>query len=107
MTASADTVRHQRRGAFNELPKSYYVAPPQVSGSAPIRLAARELGSALDAPHEATVSGLLIERLGRVSAKGETVELEGIALEVLDSDETRVEEVAVAPAQPGPPSPIQ
>jgi CBS domain containing-hemolysin-like protein len=78
-----------------------------ISGSAPVRIATRELGITLDAPHEATVSGLLIEQLGHVPEKGETVELEGVALEVLSAGATHVDELVVAPAQPGRPSPIQ
>ncbi|MGH3357540.1 MAG: hemolysin family protein, partial [Nocardioidaceae bacterium] len=38
----------------------------RIDGSAPVRLVARELGLTLDAPHESTLNGHLIERLGRV-----------------------------------------
>ena len=66
------------------------------AGSAPARLAASELGAALDAPREATLSGLLIERLGRVPAVGETVSIDGAELEILAADETKVVRVAQA-----------
>ena len=44
----------------------------------------------IDAPHEATVGGHLTEQLGRVPDPGETVQLDGAALEVLDADDTRI-----------------
>ena len=67
-----------------------------VDGMAPVKLAARELGLSLDPAHEATVSGLLIELLGRVPQKGETVMLDGTAIEILERDEVSVKEVAAA-----------
>ena len=70
-----------------------------VAGGAPVRLVARELGIDLPAPHEATISGLVIERLGRVPAEGETVALDGVALRVLARDDTRVEEAVVGPLE--------
>jgi CBS domain containing-hemolysin-like protein len=69
-----------------------------LNGAAPVRIAARELQLDLDAPHEATISGLLIEHLGRVPAAGELVSLDGVALEILASDETHIEEVATVRA---------
>jgi CBS domain containing-hemolysin-like protein len=74
-----------------------------VAGGAPVRLVARELGIELPEPHETTMSGLLIERLGRVPAEGETVALDGVALRVLARDDTRVDEVVLSvPEQPEP-----
>lgn len=72
-----------------------------MSGSAPVRLAFKELGIETDASHEATVSGLLIERLGRVPLPGETVTVEDSALEVLRGDETHIDEVATIRPTPG------
>ena len=66
-----------------------------VSGAAPVRLVARELEIELPEPHETTISGLLIERLGRVPDEGETVALDGLAIEVLARDDTHVEEAAI------------
>jgi CBS domain containing-hemolysin-like protein len=74
----------------------------RIDGSAPVRLVARELGLTLDAPHEATVSGHLIEHLGRVPRAGETVELDGARLEVLDADATQIARLAVRGAPPPP-----
>jgi CBS domain containing-hemolysin-like protein len=67
----------------------------RIDGSAPVRLVARELGLTLDAPHEATVSGHVIEHLGRVPRAGEIVELDGARLEVLAADATQIARLAV------------
>lgn len=74
-----------------------------VDGAAPVRLVARELGVDLDLdqPHEATMSGLLIERLGRVPRPGEVVHLDGVAFEVLDANDTHVGRVATVADDPG------
>lgn len=69
-----------------------------IAGAAPVRLAARELGLELEPPHESTVSGLLIELLGRVPQQGETVALEGAVIEILQRDDVSVREVAVLAA---------
>lgn len=65
-----------------------------VDGQAPVRIAARELGWTVDAPREATLSGLLIERLGRVPQTGEAIEIDGVALEVVEADSFHVVRVA-------------
>jgi CBS domain containing-hemolysin-like protein len=62
----------------------------RIDGAAPIRLVADRLGVTIDAPHEATVGGHLSEQLGRVPDPGETVRLDGAALEVLEADDTRI-----------------
>lgn len=67
----------------------------RVDGSVPVRLVARELGMKLEAPHESTLNGHLIERLGRVPRVGEVVELDGVRIEVLEGDETQVASLAV------------
>lgn len=71
-----------------------------VSGAAPVRLVARELGIELPTPHETTISGLLIEHLGRVPEADETVVLDGMELRVLARDDTRVSEAVLR--LPGP-----
>lgn len=73
----------------------------RLDGSVPVRPVARELGLTLDAPHETTLNGHLIEHLGRVPHTGETIELEGARLEVLAGD-TQISQVAVRSA-PRPP----
>ena len=62
----------------------------QIDGSAPLRLVAERLGATIDAPHEATIGGHLTEELGRVPEPGEVVHLDGIALEVVEVDDTRI-----------------
>jgi len=76
----------------------------RIDGSAPVRLVARELGLKLDAPHETTLNGHLIEHLGRVPHPGETVELDGTRLEVIGGDDTQITHLAVRSA-PRPPDP--
>ena len=67
----------------------------RLDGAAPVRLVARELGIALDAPHEATLNGHVIETLGRVPHAGETIHVDGIELEVLAGDDTHVTQLQV------------
>ncbi len=67
----------------------------RVDGAAPVRLVARELGLTLDPPHEATINGHLIEQLGRVPHRGETVDLDGARLEVIAADDTQIMQLAV------------
>jgi CBS domain containing-hemolysin-like protein len=62
----------------------------RIDGAAPLRLVAERLGFAIDAPHESTIGGYVVDLLGRVPAPGETVHLDGAALEVLEVDDTRV-----------------
>jgi putative hemolysin len=45
-----------------------------------------------------TIGGLVTEWLGRVPKRGEVVERDGIQVEILASDEMRVEQVRIAPA---------
>jgi CBS domain containing-hemolysin-like protein len=70
----------------------------RVEGSAPVRLVARELGITLDAPHESTLNGHLIEQLGRVPEPGETVEFDGARLEVIAGDDAQITLLAVRAA---------
>jgi CBS domain containing-hemolysin-like protein len=62
----------------------------RIDGAAPLRLVAERLGFAIEAPHESTIGGYVVELLGRVPAPGETVHIDGAALEVLEVDDTRV-----------------
>ena len=62
-----------------------------VAGSAPLRDVVARVGLELgDLPHEATIGGHLLEELGRVPAAGETVSVDGRAVEVLDADEAQI-----------------
>ncbi len=68
-----------------------------VGGAASVRDLARRIGMRLDdPPHEATVSGQLVESLGRVPEEGEHIVVGGHDLEVLEVDETRVVRARVA-----------
>jgi CBS domain containing-hemolysin-like protein len=59
-----------------------------------------------DETESTTVGGLVTELLGRVPAKGETVEAEGIRIEVLSSSDLRVEQVKVSKVEAAPPAPV-
>ncbi|MDP8908621.1 MAG: hemolysin family protein [Chloroflexota bacterium] len=61
-----------------------------VDGAASLRLVADELGVAFEGSHEATIGGLIIERLGRIPNSGETLELDGWRAQV-----TRVEQAVI------------
>ncbi len=73
----------------------------RVDATAPLRLLEREFGIELRVPHEATVSGLLIERAGRVPNEGETVRAGELEIEVVARDDERVAEVVVRRAPQG------
>jgi putative hemolysin len=70
----------------------------RIEGAAPLRLVADELGVEIDAPHEATIGGHLIEQLGRVPEVGEVVRLGRSPLEVLEVDDTRIAALRSPPA---------
>jgi CBS domain containing-hemolysin-like protein len=71
----------------------------RIDGAAPLRLVAERLGFAIEAPHESTIGGYVVELLGRVPAPGETVHLDGAALEVLEVDDTRVAAMRYPPRE--------
>ena len=69
----------------------------RVAGSAPVRRVAEALGIELDDPHEATIGGYIVERLGRMPEIGETVVLDGREFEVNAATPTRIEELRTSP----------
>jgi CBS domain containing-hemolysin-like protein len=71
----------------------------RIDGAAPLRLVAERLGFAIEAPHESTIGGYVVELLGRVPAPGETVHIDGAALEVLEVDDTRVAALRYPPRE--------
>jgi magnesium and cobalt exporter, CNNM family len=77
-----------------------------VSGSAFIYAVGRVLGVKLPDVHQATVGGVVIERLGRVPEVGDVVVLDGLQLEVTDVQDGRVNQVRIvhASAANAPPS---
>jgi CBS domain containing-hemolysin-like protein len=71
-----------------------------VSGSFDLVRLAEMLNLKLEEDIESTtVGGLVSEWLGRVPQQGETVERDGVRIEILASDELRVEQVRVSKAQ--------
>jgi CBS domain containing-hemolysin-like protein len=68
-----------------------------VPGSLPLRDLARELNVELDDPHEATIGGHVVEELGRVPEPGETLELDGLSIEVVESDGPLVRSLRLRP----------
>jgi CBS domain containing-hemolysin-like protein len=68
-----------------------------VPGSLPLRDLARELELELDHAHEATIGGHVVEELGRVPEPGETLELDGFEIEVLESEGPLVESLRLSP----------
>jgi CBS domain containing-hemolysin-like protein len=71
-----------------------------VSGSFDVGRLADMLGIKLEDDIESTtVGGLVSEWLGRVPGKGESVERDGVRIEILAADELRVEQVRVSKTQ--------
>jgi CBS domain containing-hemolysin-like protein len=64
-----------------------------IDGSTPVRIVSRELGLELDAPHETTIGGHIIDQLGRVPEPGEVVRLGDIPVEVTAVDDVQVQEL--------------
>jgi putative hemolysin len=79
-----------------------------VSGSFDIARVADMLNFKPDEDIESTtIGGLVTEWLGRVPKPGEVIERDGIRVEVLSSDEMRVEQVRLSPKQTaGPVAPV-
>ncbi|HEV2821297.1 MAG TPA: hemolysin family protein [Solirubrobacteraceae bacterium] len=76
-----------------------------VDGNASLRLVVEETGLQLEDHHEATVSGHLLERLGRIPDVGETLEIEGRPVEVTQVGEARIEQLRVPAQSPAPDHP--
>jgi CBS domain containing-hemolysin-like protein len=65
-------------------------------GTAPLRAVAAATGMEVDAPHEATIGGHLLEALGRVPSAGEVVELDGCAVEVIAVEDAQILELRMS-----------
>jgi CBS domain containing-hemolysin-like protein len=65
----------------------------RISGNASVRDTATALGVELDEIHEATMSGFVIEQLGRMPLPGERVALDGADLVVTRVGDARVDEL--------------
>jgi len=68
-----------------------------VEGQAPLRLVFDQLGLELTDPHESTIGGYVLERLGRMPEVGETISLDGFAVEVVAVGDGRVERLRLSP----------
>jgi CBS domain containing-hemolysin-like protein len=69
-----------------------------VSGSAFIYAVGRVLGVKLPEVHQATIGGVVIERLGRLPEPGDVVVLDGLQVEVTDVQDGHVNEVRIVQA---------
>jgi CBS domain containing-hemolysin-like protein len=68
------------------------------SGSAFVHAVARLLGLDIRDIHQATIGGVVIERLGRAPRPGDVVDVDGLRLEVTAVQDGRVLEVRIMPA---------
>ena len=67
-----------------------------IAGWAPVRLVAERLGLDLEPYHEATIGGVILERLGRLPEPGEQVQLDGARFEVVSAENAQIKELRVA-----------
>jgi CBS domain containing-hemolysin-like protein len=74
----------------------------RIDGAAAVRPVAERLGARIEGPLEATVSGHLIEHLGRVPEPGEIVDLGDVSLQVLAVDDTRITTLRAPPEDSRP-----
>jgi putative hemolysin len=72
------------------------------SGKVDIDELADRLGVAIAREGFETVGGYLLARLGRVPAVGETLDVDGLGVEVLEAERRRVTKVRVRRREPGP-----
>lgn len=80
-------------------------ASVRIAGSTPVRLVAEELNTPIEDAHEATIGGYVVERLGRMPAEGEIVQLDAIELQVTQAGTARVEELLFVATSPESHSP--
>lgn len=66
-----------------------------VQGGAEIEELEETLGVDLGDPDCTTVSGLIVDHLGRVPAPGETIDLDGLSVEILSSDRKKIQAMRV------------
>lgn len=73
-----------------------------VAGSAPLSLLSERLGLAFGDARDATIGGLVVERLGRLPEPGETVPLDGFCAEVVATGDGRVLRLRLSPRHQTP-----
>jgi CBS domain containing-hemolysin-like protein len=71
-----------------------------VDGQADLHTLANQLGLEIEDHHEATISGHLLEKLGRIPEVGETLEIEGRSVEVTRVGEARIDQLRVPVESP-------
>jgi CBS domain containing-hemolysin-like protein len=64
-----------------------------IAGWAPVRLVEEQLEIEIDGHHEATIGGVILERLGRLPDAGEEVELEGTRFEIVAAEDAQIQEI--------------
>ena len=69
-----------------------------VSGLTPIHEIEANFGVDIETEEVSTIGGLITSELGRIPETGETIVVDGLQLEITDSDDTRVVEVRIRPA---------
>jgi putative hemolysin len=73
-----------------------------VSGNFDLSRVADLFGIGPEDADSTTIGGMVTEWLGRVPLPGESVERDGLRVEILASDEMRVEQVRITKATPAP-----
>ena len=75
----------------------------KIAGSASLRAVSEALDLEIDDAHEATISGYLIEQLGRLPEEGEVIELEGVSMRVSGVSDAHIDALEAEPrAAPSP-----
>ncbi len=70
-----------------------------VAGWAPIRLVEEHLGLDLHDHHEATLGGVILERLGRLPEAGEEISLDSARFEVVSAEGAQIQELRLLPLE--------
>ena len=70
-----------------------------VAGWAPVRLVEERLGIELPDHHEATLGGVILEKLGRLPQPGEVVSLDDSRFEVLKAENAQIQELRLLPQE--------
>jgi CBS domain containing-hemolysin-like protein len=66
-----------------------------IAGWAPVRLVEERLGVDFTDHHEATIGGVVLERLGRLPEESEEVDVDGVRFSVLAVAEAQIRELRV------------
>jgi len=111
-TAGLVTIEDLLEEIVGEIRDEYDVESEQVveegggafvfSGKVNIDDAAERLGVRIEREGFETVGGYLLARLGRVPVVGETLEVDGLMVQVLEAERRRVHRVRIQPLQPAP-----